>query len=70
MSDDLVFVEGRTPAAKRALDRQAVEAGVDLNSIRVAPGGYLVPQELAPKKESRRTPRAKKNDAEPDEGEN
>lgn len=71
MSDDLVFVEGRNPATKRALDAKAIEAGIDLNSMRVAEGGYLVPAELAPKKESGRKSRAKKDDdAEPDEGEN
>lgn len=63
-----VFVPGRTPAVKRALVERATEAGVDLNEIKVAQGGYTVPEELAPKKESRRKRRDKDDD--PGEGDN
>ena len=68
MSDE-TFVEGRTQAVKREITKRALEAGVDLNSIRVSPDGtgYLVPGELAPKKESGRRSR-KKEDGEQAEG--
>lgn len=62
-----VFIEGRRPADKRALNERAIEAGVDLNEIKVAPGGYIVPAELAPKKESRRKREQDQKEV-PDEG--
>lgn len=61
-----VFVEGRKPGVKRGLDEKAIEAGVDLNSIRVVKDGYMVPAELAPKKSAPKRKSAEKADEKSD----